>query len=83
MSNHKSGKAKADKKKEACLKSCLSYKLYNKMMAAAPAAYANSNITNTQTHTHTSVMLKQVSTGGTHLYVQVCVQHVRLMITSQ
>lgn len=33
MSNHKSGKAKADKKKEACLKSCLSYKLYNKMMA--------------------------------------------------
>lgn len=52
MSNHKSGKGKADKKKEACLKSCLSYKLYNKMMAAAPAAYANSNITNTQTHTH-------------------------------
>lgn len=49
----------------------------------APAAYANSNITNTQTHTHTSVMLRQVSTGGTHLYVQVCVQHVRLMITSQ
>lgn len=47
----------------------------------APAAYANSNITNT--HTHTSVMLRQVSTGGTHLYVQVCVQHVRLMITSQ
>lgn len=79
MSNHKSGKAKADKKKEACLKSCLSYKLYNKMMAAAPAAYANSNITNTQTHTH----VVQVSTGGTHLYVQVCVQHVRLMITSQ
>lgn len=45
----------------------------------APAAYANSNITNTQTHTH----VVQVSTGGTHLYVQVCVQHVRLMITSQ